>query len=97
MSTNLYPKFIVMTASAQVSGKARRFGHYRRVAVVSLRDEFRSSAFIPKMISERAIGIEKIIRDYGACSVGTTDHCEYNRMLEEAKILTNNLNKGVEI
>jgi hypothetical protein len=80
-------EFIVMTASAQVSGKARRFGRYRDVAVCEVEAGKR-----PKMISERARGMVRIITDSGPVSEGKTDQCAYARALREATAMARDLN-----
>ena len=52
-------RYIVMESSAQVRGKMREFGgKYRRLAVVEVvGDEW------PKMISERARGVVRIVEE----------------------------------
>ena len=80
--------FIVMTASAQVSGNARKFGHYRHVAVV----EVETPETIPAMISVRAKGVIRIVWDSGACSVGTTKRSAFYRANIEAEALAAKLN-----
>ena len=65
--------YIVMTASAKVSGKARQFGRYGHVAVV----EVENADTVPVMISERARGVVRIVWDSGACSIGKTDRSAF--------------------
>ena len=79
--------FLVMTSSGQVKGKARQFGTYRNVAVVEIEDEHPR----PKMISERARGVVRIVRHWGTCSVGTTSRCQYQIALREANELCDSL------
>ena len=53
------PKFIYMEASPALRGKARQFGrNYRKMAIVELEPGF---AGRPKMISERAIGVRRVV------------------------------------
>ena len=53
------PKFIYMEASPALRGKAREYGRrYRKMAVVELEPGFRGR---PKMISERAIGVRRVV------------------------------------
>ena len=80
-------RFEVMTASGHVSGKARQYGRYRRVAVVET-----DGIELPKMISERAIHCVRIVRDWGSCSEGKTERCEYRRALAEADALADRMN-----
>ena len=81
--TNTSPsEFIVMTSTAQVSGKARQFGRYRNVAVLEIEPGTK-----PTMISERARGVRRIVWRSGAVSVGKTDKCAYARAQREAQAL----------
>lgn len=80
--------YLVMTSSAQVKGKARMYGRYRNVAVVEVMTNFDR----PKMISERARGVVRIVRHWGSCSVGTTKRCQYEVALAEANELCAQLN-----
>ena len=53
------PRFLYMEACPALRGKARRFGRrYRKLAVVELEPGF---AGRPKMISERAIGVRRVV------------------------------------
>lgn len=88
MTATIAPRFIVMTSSAHVQGKAARFGRYRNVAVVELDD----TGVMPKMISSRAHGLKQIVRHYGSRSVGRTERCQYAVALREANELVARLN-----
>ena len=79
--------YIVMTSSAQVRGKAK-FGRYRNIAVVEVKDGHPT----PAMISARARGVVRIVRHYGSCSVGTTERCQYERYYKQATELCETLN-----
>lgn len=81
--------YAIMTSSAKVSSRAR-LGRYRNVAVV----EHAEGGF-PAMISPRARGMIRIVRHFGACSVGKTDRCEYRRTLKEAVQLLDSLRQGM--
>ena len=53
------PKYIYMEACPALSGKARQFGRrYRKMAVVELEPGFEGR---PRMISERAIGVRRVV------------------------------------
>lgn len=80
--------FIVMTASAKVSGKARQFGRYSHAAVV----EVKSADTVPAMISDRAKGVVRVVWDSGACSVGKTDKSAFARAKAHAEQLAAQLN-----
>lgn len=80
-------RFIVMTSSASVKGKAARFGRYRNVAVVETDGE------LPSKISIHDRHVVGIVHHYGACNEGKTLRCEYMRVLTEAQELAAQLNK----
>ncbi|MCS3727240.1 hypothetical protein [Bradyrhizobium betae] len=77
--------WIVMTASGQMPSRCK--GRYRRVAVV----EIEEAGIVPKMISERAKGVRRIVRDYGPKSVGKTEACAYQRTLVVANAFAERL------
>ncbi|MGY0572818.1 hypothetical protein ACTGJ9_018485 [Bradyrhizobium sp. RDM12] len=79
------PDWIVMTASGQMPARCK--GRYRRVVVV----EVEQVGFAPRMISERAKGVRRIVRDFGPCSVGKTEACAYRRALDAANALAERL------
>ena len=60
-------RLIVMEATAHVTQKMRQYGKYRHVAVVETDLPFGEP---PKMISERALGVVRIVWDSGPCNVG---------------------------
>jgi len=73
-------ELIIMTSSAHVAGKARKFGRYRNVAVVEVEASKR-----PAMISMRARGLVRIVWHSGSRSVGKTDKCQYVTALKYAQ------------
>lgn len=79
--------FQVVTKAAKMPTSCR--GRYRRVAVVET-----ETADVPAMISDRARGVRRIVRDYGACSVGRTERCAYARAMADARDLAADLNAG---
>lgn len=82
-------RHIVMTAAAQVPSSWKWRHTWRKVAVVRLQDDF---AGTPKMISERAKGVDEIVYLRDRLHVGTTDRCEFRRALAEAEALAAKLN-----
>ncbi len=80
--------YIIMTASAKVSGKARQFGRYGHVAVV----EVETPDTMPAMISERARGVVRIVWDSGACSIGKTEKSAFARAKAHATEMAATLN-----
>ena len=82
-------RYIIMTASAQMPNSCR--GIYRRVAVVELTPGFTKT---PKMISERAIGIKRIVETWERLNVGKTHRCAYQVALMEADELIQQLEEN---
>lgn len=78
--------FIVMTAAACMPATCK--GTYRRVAVVQVFDP----EVKPKMISERARNVRRIVKTWERLNVGRTDACAYRKALAEAQEMANNLN-----
>jgi hypothetical protein len=66
----------------RVPGNGKR--PMRKVAVVELTDEYAASGERPKMISDRAKGVAKIVEVWDRLNVGKTDKCAY-RALKEAR------------
>ena len=77
--------FIVMTAAAHMPNSVK--ARYRRVAVV----ETDGTAY-PKMISERAKGVKRIVETWERCNVGRNKRSAYARALAEASELCDRLN-----
>lgn len=68
---------IYMESTPALRGKARRFGrNYRKMALIELKPGFTGR---PKMISERARGVAKII-ECRVLHVGTTERSEGYRV-----------------
>jgi hypothetical protein len=74
---------IVMTASAQMPASCK--GRYGRVAVVQLTQEYTAQGKRPKMISERAKGVLRIVWQSGPQNMGRTDKCGFARAMAEAE------------
>jgi hypothetical protein len=76
------PMIAYMESSPKLSGKARQFGAtYRRIALVELKPGFEGR---PAMISERAHGVARILRDE-TVSIGATARSYGYRLREEYK------------
>lgn len=86
-TTTTAPRYIIMTATAQMP-RAKTFGVYKRVAVVELEPGFEGT---PKMISERARGIARIVESWERCNVGKTARSAYGRAMAEAEALIEKL------
>ncbi len=79
--------YIVLSKSAPTKGIARKYGNYRRVAVVKT-----DGNTVPKMISERARGLVEIVVVWNSCNVGKTANCRYARRMENANNIAQVLN-----
>jgi hypothetical protein len=81
--------FTVMTSTARVKGRAHEFGRYSNVAVLEC-----EAGIIPKMISARARGVIRIVKHWGACSVGKTERSAFRVAMRAAQELADRLNAG---
>lgn len=71
---------IYMESTPALRGKARRFGrNYRKMALVELEPGFTGR---PKMISERAVGVARIV-ECRVLHVGSTERSEGFRVRHE--------------
>jgi hypothetical protein len=87
--TTIVPRFIVMTSRAQATGSASKYGYnYRNVAVVETDGEG-----MPKMISDRAKHLVRVVRRWGPCSVGKTERSAYRIALADAEARAAKLNE----
>lgn len=84
---NTLPRFVVMTASANMPGSCNY--PYGRVAVVELEPGLTE---YPKMISDRAIGVRRIIALEDRRSIGRTRYSAYGRSLARCQDLAEDLN-----
>lgn len=73
------PRYAILTMSAQVPAKWR--GIYKRVGIVELEPGFEGK---PKMLSERAVGVRRVLRTWEQLRVGKTQRCAYRVAMEEA-------------
>ena len=82
-------EFIVQTASAPIKNSWKWQHPRRRVAVLEV-----DYGVVPKMISERARGVVRIVDTWECCYVGSTSRCQYSRALSWARDLAAQLNRG---
>lgn len=85
-------KYIVMESAAQVRGKMREFGVYRRIAVVEVNDVYALVDARPKMISPRAKGVVRIVQEWSPMHKGKTERSEYYVALKAAEEMAAELN-----
>lgn len=81
-------EYIVMSAAAKMPSTC--WGTYRRVAVLEV-----DIGAKPKMISERARGVVRIVRTWEKLNGGTTERCAYEQALAAARELARELNTPV--
>ena len=79
-------EFVVMTASECMPSSC--WGKYGKVAVVEIEEDAD-----PKMISERARGVVRIVETWRRLNVGTTERCAFQKALAEANELCDKLNE----
>lgn len=85
-TTTTNATYIVMCRTAKVRGRAAQYGPYHHLAIVELDPEWAADnpGREPTMISERARGVRRIVRDSGAIwSGGTTMRSKWCRTLKE--------------
>lgn len=87
-TTDTTPRFIVMSASAKMPASC--WGQYGRIAVV----ELDGSGVHPKMISERARGVKRIVTTWERLHVGNTRRCAFQRAYAAAQKMAAELNRG---
>jgi len=85
-------KYIVMAASANMPSSC--WGRYGRVAVVEVDREVlaREGLSQPRMISECAVGVVRIIYTWERQHIGTTRRAAFSRAIEEATKMADRLN-----
>jgi hypothetical protein len=87
--TPTIPRFVVMTSRAQATGSASKYGYnYRNIAVVET-----DGVGMPKMISDRAKHLVRVVRRWGPCNVGKTERSAYSIALAEAEARAKQLNE----
>lgn len=86
---------IIMTAAAQMPSTC--WGVYRRIAVVEI-DSARlpEGCDRPRMISERARGVVRVVRTWERLHVGTTERCAYSRAFAEARELVTSMGERAD-
>ena len=85
------PNYIYMESCPALKGKARQFGRrYRRMAIVELEPGFEG---VPKMISERAIGVRRVV-ECTTVHVGKTPRSAGVRTMARYRAMVASLNTG---
>jgi hypothetical protein len=84
--------YVVMTSTAKMPASVR--APYRRVAVVQLTPDYAAANRLPKMISERARGVVRVI-DFGKFpAAGSTPRSGLVSALQRAEEMARGLNAG---
>jgi len=85
--------YIVMESSAHMPASCK--APYRRIAVVQLNQDYTAHDRLPKMISERARGILRIVRDYPIVpAAGKTERSGLVQTRKAARELADRLNNA---
>ncbi len=77
--------------SARVGGRWMVFGSYRRVAVLEI-DPSTCPPEGPRMISDRARGVVRVVETWERLYSGRTERCAFSRAMREAQALADRLN-----
>jgi hypothetical protein len=89
---------VVMTASAPVKGKARQYGRYRVVRVVEINHwDLNAKGWNWRPTSIRCREVVRVYRDYGACSEGRTERCQYRVALADAERMCREINSAGDL
>ena len=91
LESRLMTRFIVMESKARMPAVV--ISPYARIAVVEIEPGFKGP---PKMISERARGVVRIVKEWGPCYIGVTNRCAAAIARKEATDLARTLNCPLE-
>lgn len=81
-------EYVVKTSSACMPSSC--WGRYGRIAVLEVRRDRGEDE--PKMISEHARCVVRVVKVWERLHIGTTDRCAFAKALAKAKSLANELN-----
>jgi len=83
--------YLMMIRSAKVSGRARQYGPYKHVAIVEIEPGLDAE---PTMISERARGVRRVVRDSGGVwAGGKTDRAAWPQVVADFRAECDHLNR----
>ena len=86
--------YITMIRSAKARGRAKAYGPYKHIALVELEPGFVGE---PSMISARAKGVKRIVRDSGGLYAGgKTERSQWVRTVRELTAEAARLNSTEE-
>jgi hypothetical protein len=81
-------EYIVKTASARMPSSC--WGRYGKIAVLEVEED--RDLDEPRIISERARGVVRVVEVWDRLHVGKTARCAFARALREAEALADKLN-----
>lgn len=84
------PRFIVVERAARMPSSC--WGRYVRIGVVEVEPGFEGE---PKMLSDRARGVKRVVETWERLNVGKTERCAAARARREAEALADQLNSEV--
>lgn len=88
--TSTAPRFIVVEKAARMPSSC--WGRYVRIGVVEVEPGFEGE---PKMLSDRALGVKRIVETWERRHVGKTERCAAAVARQEAEALADRLNSEV--
>lgn len=80
------PRYMIVVKAAHMPSSC--WGRYVRVGVVELEPGFEG---YPKMLSERAKGVKRVIQTWEKCHSGTSNRDAHSRAIREAEELIEHL------
>ena len=85
---NKIPKYVVVTSSDTNKGG---WGNYARVAIIET-----DGVHMPTRIAERDKTCVQIVKTWNKVHVGSTERCQYQRVLKTAEHEAEQMNKAIQ-
>lgn len=85
-------EFVVISSSAKMPSSC--WGRYRHVAVLEVRKGWLTS--LPREISDRGLGVLRVVRTWDRVHVGKTERDAYTAAYREARTLADEYNRKAE-
>ena len=92
MANKIETEFVVIDSSAKMPGRC--WGRYRRVAVLEVRKGWLTR--LPSEISDRSLGVVRVVCTWEKCHVGKTDKDAYTSAWREARAMADEYNRRAE-
>lgn len=88
------PKYVVVNKAACMPSSC--WGHYRKIAVLEMAPDW-DGVDEPRMISDRARGVRRVVHVWDRCHHGTTERCASWRAETAADDLASHLSAGRDL